>query len=90
MNTDFHQARRYHWFSSGVKDFMEEPHSGIISGVKVKPLNLIAKDSKNNKEVSVDLIKEEPKSFLRDIKLISEKSDDLIGRKDLKILPKWN
>jgi len=81
MNTVLHQARRYHWLSSGVKDFMEEPHSGIISGARVKPLNLIAKDSQRNKEVSVGLIKEEPKSFLKNIKLISENSNSLMRQK---------
>lgn len=84
MNTDVHQARRYHWFSSRVKDFLQEPHSGIISGTKVKPLNLIAKESKSNKETSVGLVKEEPKSFLKNIRLISESSNNLIRQKRFK------
>jgi hypothetical protein len=74
MNINNQTARRYHWLSSGMKDFLEEPHSGIISGKKVKPLNLIAKASRNNKEISVGLIKEEPKKILKEIRLISEKS----------------
>jgi len=74
-------ARRYHWLSSNVKDFIEEPHSGIISGMRVKPLNLTAKESKENRETSTELVKEEPKNFLKDIKLISEKSDNLIYQK---------
>jgi len=74
-------ARRYHWFSQGVKDFVEEPHSGIISGVTSKPLNLTAKESRENKEISTELVKEEPKTFLKDIKLISEKPNALIKQK---------
>jgi len=73
MNTDNQTARRYHWLSSGVKDFVEEPHSGIISQIKVKPLNLTAKESSQNREVSVDLVKEEPKKFLKDLDLIQTK-----------------
>jgi len=73
LNTENQTARRYHWFSSNIKDFIEEPHSGIISGAKVKPLNLTAKESNDNREVSVSLVKEEPKKFLKDLNLIQTK-----------------
>jgi len=73
MNTENQTARRYHWLSSGVKDFVEEPHSGIISDIKLNPLNLTAKESKENREISTELVKEEPKTFLKNIKLACEK-----------------
>ncbi len=73
MNEENSTARRYHWLSSGVKDFVEEPHSGIISGAKVKPLNLIAKESSENRKISVGLVKEEPKKFLKYLDLIQTK-----------------
>jgi hypothetical protein len=72
MNTDNQTARRYHWLS-GVKDFIEEPHSGIISGTKTKPLNLTAKESDRNREISLAQIKEEPKSVLKNLDLIQTK-----------------
>jgi len=83
MNTQNQTARRYHWLSTGVKDFTEEPHSGIISVFRGKPLNLTAKESKENKTVSTELINEEPKTFLKDIGLILEKSDSLTKQKRL-------
>jgi len=83
MNVNIQKARRYHWLSSGVKDFVEEPHSGIISGAKVTPLNLTAKESRENKEISTELVREEPKTFLKDIQLISEKKNHLIRQKRL-------
>lgn len=79
MNIENQTARRYHWLSTtlrqtqGKPDFVEEPHSGIISQIKVKPLNLTAKESRNNREVSIGLVKEEPKRFLRDLDLIQTK-----------------
>lgn len=81
MDIEGQKARRYHWFSPVVEDFIEEPHSGIISDIKVNPLNLTAQESKENKKISTELVKEEPKTFLRDIKLISQKSDALIHQK---------
>jgi hypothetical protein len=75
MNTEIKKARRYHWLSSEVKDFVEEPHSGIASQVKVKPLNLTAKESKKNRQISTQLVKDGPKTFLRDISLIQKKKE---------------
>lgn len=70
MNTDLQKARRYHWLSTNVKDFCEAPHSGIVSDIKLKPLNLVAKESRENKKVSTELVKEEPKTFLKDFKML--------------------
>ncbi len=81
MSPKIQKARRYHWLSSKVSNFVEEPHSGITSDVRLKPLNLVAKESKRNKEISTELAREEPKTFLKDIKLISEKQSSLIKQR---------
>ncbi len=73
MDIDSQKARRYHWLSSDVKDFVEEPHSGIISDVRGNPLNLTAKESKENKKISTGLVTEEPKTFLKNLDLIQTK-----------------
>jgi len=83
MNEQTSQARRYHWFSSNIKSFVEEPHSGIISNIQVKPLNLTAKESDKNRKISTELVAEEPKTFLKDIRLISNKSNSLIKQRRL-------
>ncbi len=81
MSTSLKKARRYHWLSStlrsrsGQKDFVEEPHSGIASQVKVKPLNLTAKESRGNRQISTELVKDGPKAFLKDISLIQKKKE---------------
>jgi len=87
MAPELHQARRYHWLSSALQqargevDFIEEPHSGIVSSCKGNPLNLTAKESKGNRKISTELVSEEPKTFLRDIKLVSEKSNSLMRQR---------
>ena len=83
MNVNFQKARRYHWFSPRIKNFIEESHSGIISDLKLRPLNLVSRKSRKNKEISLELVREEPKTFLKDIQLISEKSHSLIKQKRL-------
>lgn len=83
MSEENSTARRYHWLSLDIKDFVEEPHSGIISNSQGKPLNLTARESRENKKISKELVTEEPKTFLKDIKLVSEKSNYLINQKRL-------
>lgn len=78
MNTKNQTARRYHWLSSNVKDFVEEPHSGIISGAKIsKPLNLVSKASDKNREVSLGQVLEEPKAVIKNLAMISRHSNQL-------------
>lgn len=82
MNTEIKQARRYHWNSGILRpakrdsgraepDFVEEPQAAICSDVKVKPLNLVAKESSQTRDYSVDLIKENFNALLRDLKRIN-------------------
>ncbi len=73
MNTENQTARRYHWLSSSLKDFIEEPHTGIISGARVKPLNLTDRISKDNRDISTRLVQEEPKKVIKDMELIQTK-----------------
>lgn len=81
LNVNIQKARRYHWLSSKVKDFIEGPHSGIISEVKVRPLNLTAKESNENREICAGLVKEEPKTFLKDFNMILKKPKNALIKK---------
>ncbi|MEM3553018.1 MAG: DUF763 domain-containing protein [Candidatus Bathyarchaeia archaeon] len=59
MNPEFKTARRYHWLSSSVKNFVVEPHQGIISDkIHNKVLNMTAKQSEEARKISIELINE--------------------------------
>lgn len=73
MNEKFGQARRYHWLSDNISDFIEEPHTGISSDLRTKPLNLTAKESAKTKKVSTELVRDGYKTLLNDLRLIREK-----------------
>jgi hypothetical protein len=45
MNTDTRWARRYHWLSEGLEDFVCEPHQGIACDHMGKPLNMVAAEA---------------------------------------------
>lgn len=89
MNTGNQTARRYHWSSASLKkdqgktDFIKEPHSGIVSAKKVKPLDLTAEKSDKNRKVSFGLVREEPKTFLKDLSLIQTKRSKNLASMEL-------
>ncbi|MFQ5800560.1 MAG: DUF763 domain-containing protein, partial [Candidatus Hydrothermarchaeales archaeon] len=59
-------ARRYHWLSDNVTDYVNEPHSAICCDEKKnRALNLVASESRETREVSVDLIKDNPDHLRR-------------------------
>jgi uncharacterized protein len=56
MNPNNKMARRYHWISDSIKNFICEPHVGIISEYKSPhTLNMTAFESKDNQKVCLDL-----------------------------------
>ncbi len=57
MNAQNQTARRYHWHSENVKDLVCEPHSAISTQTKINNvLDLTAKTSTKNREISTELI----------------------------------
>lgn len=69
MNVEEKYARRYHWFSSNVKDFLSDPHSGIIGSQRHdNVLNLSSKESEENRKTTVDLISMGVKKIKEDYK----------------------
>jgi hypothetical protein len=45
MNETNRYARRYHWLGESVTDFVNEPHSAILSEARGQALNLVAGES---------------------------------------------
>lgn len=76
MNIKRGTARRYHWFGNLKKNFIEEPHSGIISDEKISHLNLSAKESKDNREIIVDIARGSFRAIEKDLNLLSKHLTD--------------
>lgn len=65
MNPGNKYARRYHWLS-GFESFVEEPHSGIASQKREESvLNMVARESGEAREVSLDLVRDNPNHIRR-------------------------
>ncbi|MCX7821773.1 MAG: DUF763 domain-containing protein [Brevinematales bacterium] len=68
MNPEIKTARRYHWLSSEVKKFDEEPHTGVVGENRGKILNLTHKEAITTKEAILSLSRENPDKMLMEIK----------------------
>ncbi len=55
LNENYKVARRYHWISESLIDYVIEPHKGII-GIEKVPLclNMTSSDSEENRKTCVD------------------------------------
>ncbi len=74
MNPEIRYARRYHWLSSHLKSFVEEPHFAICCDIKTKTLNLVAKESKQTQKVITTLSNEKPEKILNELNYIEKLS----------------
>ena len=70
MNPNERMARRYHWLSSSLRSFMEEPHTSVCGRNQGLILNLTDKLAAPTKEGIVELTKESPDNLMREVSII--------------------
>jgi uncharacterized protein len=56
MNGDKKQARRYHWHSGDLKNFVDEPHSAIDGPTQGKIVNLTDKRAETSRTAQLELL----------------------------------
>jgi len=64
MSSQDNSARRYHWLSENVTDFVVEPENAIVGIKKPNTLNMVAKTSQASRRASVDLSKEPTRKLM--------------------------
>lgn len=68
MNDGNGMARRYHWLSSAVKSYVNEPHAAVCAEAEAPTLNLVASESDGVRSSSADLSRQKPEVVLSAIK----------------------
>ncbi|NIO37244.1 DUF763 domain-containing protein [Candidatus Bathyarchaeota archaeon] len=80
MCPQYRTARRFHWLSNNVKDYVVEPHDAIVGDVVHEvALDMTAKGSEGCRRTSVDIAKEpngKVKNLIRSITPSTQKSLD--------------
>jgi hypothetical protein len=72
MNEENRYARRYHWFSQGIKDFVCEPHWAVCCDQRKEGLNLVAQESEKVRQSIADLTHEKPEFLISEGKKANE------------------
>ena len=67
MNESNGFARRYHWLSSSVDDFVNEPHAAICCDQRKPSLNLVAKSSEGTRHTTTELSNENPVTLVGEL-----------------------
>lgn len=70
MNPNERMARRYHWLSSSLRSFMEEPHTSVCGKNQGLILNLTDKLAAPTKESIIELTRETPDKLMREVSII--------------------
>jgi hypothetical protein len=71
MNETNRYARRYHWLGEAVTDFVNEPHSAVLSEARGRALNLVAGESNPARTTIADIARrEKPEKVLAELKKI--------------------
>jgi hypothetical protein len=84
MNEATRWARRYHWISSTVEDFVCEPHSAVCSDQRGDVhLNMVAEEAGQSRQVSTQVAGERPEALVKELKRLQ--SLELPGRHHLEV-----
>ena len=67
MSTGSATARRYHWHSSFLKSFVEEPHTGICGLNKGEILNMTAAEARSSRAALLEMTTEHPNKMLAEL-----------------------
>ena len=70
MNDANGLARRYHWHSAAVKDFVCEPHTGIVGKNEGEILNLIDRRASDAHNALLTIAGQAPEITLRDVRYL--------------------
>jgi hypothetical protein len=88
MRSQDKTARRYHWLSREIRSFVEEPHRAILGQREREVFNMVARESREARKMSVDLVKE-PTSKLQNLIVEVKKGqstlDDFTGARYLRM-----
>jgi hypothetical protein len=68
LNQNNGMARRYHWHSASVKDFVSDPHTGIVGGHQGTIMNLVDGKAQNAQSAMLNITREHPDQVLADVR----------------------
>src|SRR5256884_8199416 len=71
LNDRSGMARRYHWHSAAVKDFVAEPHTGIVGEHQGTIMNLVDAEAASAQRAMLEIAHEHPEKTLREAAIVA-------------------
>jgi hypothetical protein len=71
MNETSAMARRYHWHSTTVRDFVSEPHTAIVGENQGTILNLVDRRAKPARAALLEIVREQPETTLAEARKLA-------------------
>jgi uncharacterized protein len=68
LNNRTGTARRYHWHSAAVRDFIDEPHTGIVGDSQGIIMNLVDANASPAQEAMLNIAREHPDRVIREFR----------------------
>ncbi len=83
MNAGTGLARRYHWHSANVRDFICEPHSAIVGESAGEILNLVDRRATPAQEALLEIAREKPERTLQELRQLTMPSNHDVRARDV-------
>ncbi len=94
LNYNEKYARRYHWLGENVKEYVNEPHSGIVSDISFeRVLDLTSSESEETRKTTLEIVKDNPLKIKNDVVTIKKNMltiDDFTDQRVIKMPWKIN
>ncbi len=78
LNDERGLARRYHWHSASVRDFVSEPHTGIVGEQQGEIMNLVDRHATAARGAMLEIVHERPDKAIAEVRrLIAPRHHDV-------------
>jgi len=79
LNDQSGMARRYHWHSASVKEFVEQPHTAIVGENQGVIMNLVDSRARQAQHAILEISREHPERVLKDAQRVVPQSPSAIS-----------
>jgi uncharacterized protein len=83
MNENSGMARRYHWHSTAVRDFVSGPHTGIVGEPQGAILNLVDEKAAGAQNALLTIAGQDPETTLKDVRHLELPRHHDVRREDV-------
>jgi len=83
MNGSSGLARRYHWHSATVRDFVSDPHAAIVGEHQGAIMNLVDSHARSAQAAMLETVRQKPESILADVRRLHVPAHHDVRAKDV-------